>query len=149
MVVQINESALRHGVTEEDIHRALSTVIFDGLLPRYSNKFLLLGFGQNSNLLEIMYNIKKDGSYNVFHAIKCRKEFYRYVEEAWELDELLTKTTPEVDPSVQGPFGKRRAMMVFLDQVSAQYLTSKMLATKQSLTEIISDMIRREMALTE
>jgi hypothetical protein len=70
-------------------------------------------------------------------------------QEAWELDELLTKTTPEVDPSVQGPFIKHRNMMVFLDQLSAQYLTSKMLATKQSPTEIISDMIRREMALTE
>jgi hypothetical protein len=81
MVVQINESALRHGVAEEDIHRALSTVVFDGLLPQYANKFLLLGFDRNSNLLEIMYNMRKDGSYNVFHAMKCRKEFYQYVEE--------------------------------------------------------------------
>jgi hypothetical protein len=67
-------------------------------------------------------------------------------KEAWELDELLTKTTPEVDPSVQGPFIKHRNMMVFLDQFSAQYLTSKMLTTKQSPTEIINSMIRREMA---
>jgi hypothetical protein len=70
-------------------------------------------------------------------------------KEAWELDELLTKTTPEVDPSVQGPFIKHRNMMVFLDQISAQYVTSKMLETKQSPTEIISGMIRREMALTD
>jgi hypothetical protein len=68
-------------------------------------------------------------------------------QEAWELDELLTKTIPEVDPSVQGPFIKRSAMIVALDQLSAQYLTAKMLATKQSPTEIISDMIRREMSL--
>ena len=33
-------------------------------------------------------------------------------QEAWELDELLTKTTPEVDPNVQGPFIKHRNMMV-------------------------------------
>jgi formylglycine-generating enzyme required for sulfatase activity len=32
MVVYINESALRHGITGEDIHRALETVVFDGLL---------------------------------------------------------------------------------------------------------------------
>ncbi|AEF84795.1 hypothetical protein TREPR_1699 [Treponema primitia ZAS-2] len=69
-------------------------------------------------------------------------------EEAYELDELLTKTTPEVDPSVKGPFITHRNMMVFLDPLSAQYLTAKMLATKQSPTEIISDMVRREMALT-
>jgi hypothetical protein len=39
MIVQINESALRHGIIEADIHRALETVVFDGLLPRYANKF--------------------------------------------------------------------------------------------------------------
>ena len=82
MVVQINESAFRHGFTEEDIHRAMDTVVFDGLLPKYANKFLLIGFDRNSNLIELMYNIKKDGSYNVFHAMKCRKEFYHYVEES-------------------------------------------------------------------
>jgi hypothetical protein len=74
MVVQINESALRHGVTKEDIYRAIATVVFDGLLPKYANKFLLIGFDQNSNLFEIMYNIRTDGSYNVFHAMKYRKE---------------------------------------------------------------------------
>ena len=82
MVVQINQSALRHGMSEADIHRALETVVFDGLLPRYANKFLLIGFDRNSNLIEIMYNIRKDGTYNVFHAMKCRKEFYHYAEES-------------------------------------------------------------------
>ncbi|GHV82644.1 hypothetical protein AGMMS49991_12020 [Spirochaetia bacterium] len=53
MIVQINESALRHGIAEEDIHRALSMVVFDGLLPQYANKYLLPGFDRNSNLLEI------------------------------------------------------------------------------------------------
>ena len=68
-------------------------------------------------------------------------------QEAWELDELLTKTTPEVSPTIEGPFIKHRNMMVVLDQFSAQYLTGKMLATKQSPAEIISSMIRREMDL--
>ena len=70
-------------------------------------------------------------------------------EEAWELDENLTRTIPEVDPTVQGPFIKHRNMMVILDQLSAKYLTSKMLATKQSPTEIISNLIRRELSLAE
>ena len=83
MVVHINESAFSHGFTEEDIHNALATVIFDGLLPKYVNKYLLIGFDRNSNLLEIMYNIKEDESYNIFHAMKCRKEYYRYVEEGY------------------------------------------------------------------
>jgi hypothetical protein len=39
-------------------------------------------------------------------------------------------------------------MMVILDQFSAQYLSAKMLSTKQSPTEIISSMIRRELGLS-
>ena len=68
-------------------------------------------------------------------------------QEAWELDELLTKTTPEVSLTVEGPFIKQRNMMVILDQLSSQYLTAKMLETKRSPTEIISSMIRREVGL--
>jgi hypothetical protein len=82
MVVQINESALRHGIAEEDIFHALTLPLIDCLMPQYQNKYLLLGFDRSSNLLEIMYNIKVDGSYNVFHAMKCRKEFYHYAEES-------------------------------------------------------------------
>jgi hypothetical protein len=82
VTVQINESALRHDITEEDILRALSLPLVDRLMPQYKNKYLLIGFDRNSNLLEIMYNIRTDGTYNVFHAMKCRKEFYRYVEES-------------------------------------------------------------------
>jgi len=70
-------------------------------------------------------------------------------EEAWELDELLTKTTPEVDSSVQGPFIRHRNRMVILDKLSAEYLAAKMLATKQSPTEIISNLIRKELSLAE
>jgi len=70
-------------------------------------------------------------------------------QEAWELDDLLTKTTPQIDPAVEGPFIKHRNMMVLLDRLSAEYLTSKMFATKQTPTEIISNMIRKELSLAE
>jgi len=70
-------------------------------------------------------------------------------QEAWELDELLIKTIPEVSPTVEGPFIKHRNMMVILDQLSSQYLTAKMLETKESPTEIISGIIRREMGLAK
>ena len=68
-------------------------------------------------------------------------------QEAWELDELLTNTTPEISPTVEGPFIKHRNMMVVLDRFSAQYITAKMLTTKQSPAEIIHGMIRREIDL--
>jgi len=77
-----NKSAFKHGVTEADIEWAFLHPIRNGLLEKYENKYLLIGFDQNGNLLEIMYNIRKDGSYNVFHAMKCRKEFYYLAEES-------------------------------------------------------------------
>jgi hypothetical protein len=70
-------------------------------------------------------------------------------EEAWKLDELLTNTTPEVDPNVQGPFIKNRGTIVVLDAFSAEYLKARMLATKQTPADLIRGMIRREMTLTE
>jgi hypothetical protein len=83
VIVTINESALkRKDITEEDILRALELPLVDRLLPEYRNKYLLIGFDRNGNLLEIMYNIRTDGSYNVFHAMKCRKEFYHLAEES-------------------------------------------------------------------
>jgi hypothetical protein len=82
MIVQINKSALRHSIVEEDIMCALTLPLVDRLMPEYRNKYLILGFDRNGNLLEIMYNIRVDGSYNVFHAMKCRKEFYQYAEES-------------------------------------------------------------------
>ena len=77
MNITINESALKHKeITEDDILRALALPLVDRLMPKYQNKYLLIGFDRNGNLLEVMYNIRTDGSYNVFHAMKCRKEFY-------------------------------------------------------------------------
>jgi hypothetical protein len=83
MTVIINESALKHkDITEEDILQALAFPLVDRLMPKYQNKYLLIGFDRNGNLLEIMYNIRTDGNYNVFHAMKCRKEFYHLAEES-------------------------------------------------------------------
>ena len=68
-------------------------------------------------------------------------------KEADELDELLTNTTPETNPNVQGPFIKRRDTLVVLDRFSAEYLKARMMATKKTPAELINGMIRREMTL--
>ena len=70
-------------------------------------------------------------------------------EEADALDELLTKTTPNTNPNVRGPFIRNRETLVVLDTFSAEYLKAKMLATKQTPAELIHGMIRREMTLVE
>ena len=72
-------------------------------------------------------------------------------EEAEALDEELTRTIPEANPNIEGPFIKnyRQTMMVALDQFSAQYLQARMLVTKQTPAELISSMIQKEMASAE
>jgi len=67
-------------------------------------------------------------------------------QEADELDELLTRTIPETNPNVQGPFIKNREKLVILDTFSAEYLKARMLATQQTPAALIHNMIRREMA---
>jgi len=52
-------------------------------------------------------------------------------EEADALDELLTKTTPNTNPNVQGPFIRRRDTLLVLDAFSAEYLKDRMPTTKK------------------
>jgi len=78
--IKFNEAAFRHGVTESDIRRALAYPRFDGAIDEEEeNKYLVLGFDNKGNLLEIMYNLIDDQSINVFHAMKCRKAFLQYL----------------------------------------------------------------------
>ena len=65
-------------------------------------------------------------------------------EEAARLDELYTKTTPSVNPESLGIFARQKDMAVILDEFTSKYLASKMLATKRSPTELISDMVHNE-----
>ena len=42
----------------------------------YDNKYAIIGFGKNGNLIEILYNLIDEQSINVFHAMLCRAEIY-------------------------------------------------------------------------
>jgi len=78
--IKFNEAAFRHSVTESDIRRVLTYPRFDGAIDEEEeNKYLVLGFDNKGNLLEIMYNLIDDQSINVFHAMKCRKAFLQYL----------------------------------------------------------------------
>jgi hypothetical protein len=65
-------------------------------------------------------------------------------EEADALDELWTKTTPEIDTSKPGFITRQGFTMVSLDPVSATYLQAKSAVTRHSLSEIINELIRTE-----
>ena len=65
-------------------------------------------------------------------------------QEAERLDELYTKTTPTVNPDKPGVFTQHKDMVVVLDEFSSRYLSSKMLATKRTPSELISEMVHKE-----
>jgi len=70
-------------------------------------------------------------------------------EEADALDELLTRTTPDVNPAVRGITARKGFRMVHVDDFSAEYITSKALATRKTPAEIVHELVNKELvALT-
>ena len=69
-------------------------------------------------------------------------------QEAERLDDLYTKTTPTVNPDKPGIFARQKDMVVVLDEFSSRYLSSKMLATKRTPSELISEMVHKEIQAT-
>ena len=69
-------------------------------------------------------------------------------EEADALDELWTKTTPEIDTSKPGFLTRKGFTMVSLDPVAVTYLQAKASISRHSLSEIINEMVREQMRTT-
>jgi hypothetical protein len=78
--ITFNESAFRHGIDEVDIRSALSAFLFDEADRNDPDKYPIIGFDTNGNLLEVIYNVIDEGVINVFHAMKCRKEYIKLIE---------------------------------------------------------------------
>jgi propanediol dehydratase small subunit len=81
MKIEFNISAFRHNVTEQDIRFAIDTARYDASIcaDEIDNKFLIIGFDRNANLLEVMYNVIDDDTINVFHAMRCRKQYLHLI----------------------------------------------------------------------
>jgi len=47
----------------------------------FDNKYLLLGFNTNGNLLEVMYNDLGEDKVSVFHAMPCRNALLSLLEQ--------------------------------------------------------------------
>jgi hypothetical protein len=47
----------------------------------FDNKYVVVGFDMNRNLIEVMYNLVDEDIVNIFHAMKCRGEFLRMLQE--------------------------------------------------------------------
>jgi hypothetical protein len=66
--------------------------------------------------------------------------------EAEALDELWTRTTPEIDTSKPGFLTRNGFTMVSLDPVTVTYLQAKAAITHSSLSEIICELVRKELS---
>ena len=69
-------------------------------------------------------------------------------EEADALDELWTHTPPEIDTSKPGFLTRKGFTMVSLDPVAATYLQAKATISHHSLSEIIGELVRKELSVT-
>ena len=79
-VIEFNQAAFKHGISEADIRHAVRHFIFEEQIDDGDNKHLVLGFDTRGRLLEIMYNVVDGQTVNVFHAMKCRKVWRSLVD---------------------------------------------------------------------
>jgi len=79
-------SAFKHKISEENIRWVLLNHIADGIIEEDNEtKYLSIGFDKSGNLLEIMYNLIDGRIVKVFHAMRCRKQFYEKLKEQEKL----------------------------------------------------------------
>jgi hypothetical protein len=67
-------------------------------------------------------------------------------EEADALDELWTRTTPEIDTSKPGFLTRKGFTMISLDPIVATYLQAKAAVSHRSPSDIIAELVWKEMA---
>ena len=67
-------------------------------------------------------------------------------EEADALDELLTKTTPRLGPNGTGFFSSKGYQMIALDEDTARILNAQSIATRQSPSEIVTELVHGQLA---
>ena len=74
-------SAFKHNVSEDNIRWVLLNHLADGIIEEDDEtKYLVIGFDKSGILREIMYNYIDEQTIKVFHAMKCRRQFYEKLE---------------------------------------------------------------------
>jgi uncharacterized DUF497 family protein len=74
-IIEFNNSAFKHGLTEDNIRHVMWHPLHEQLLESYVNKWLIIGYDKAGSLVEVAYNIIDDDTVNVFHAMPCRKKY--------------------------------------------------------------------------
>ncbi len=75
-MLRIEDSALRHGCTREDISHAYDLALFDKVLDEDTDppKVLVIGPDSAGNLLELIGG-ELEGGDIIWHAMPCRKQY--------------------------------------------------------------------------
>ena len=68
-------------------------------------------------------------------------------EEYDALDERLTNTVPTLGHTGTGFFSRKSSQVVCLDESTAEILNAKAIASRQTPSEIIATLLRKELAL--
>jgi hypothetical protein len=67
-------------------------------------------------------------------------------QEAWELDEILTRTDPKIGINGTGFISRRDVRIMGLDDLSINYLMTKAQAAHKSPAQIIGELVREKIA---
>lgn len=75
-MLRVNDSALRHGCTREDISHAYDMALYVDVLDAEADppKLLIIGPDAAANFLELIGGEFDDGDVWIWHAMKCRKQ---------------------------------------------------------------------------
>ena len=68
-------------------------------------------------------------------------------EEYDALDERLTKNPPEIDIMGVGFFSRKGLQVISLDENTAKILNAKAIASRQTPSEIITSILRKELTV--
>jgi hypothetical protein len=70
-------------------------------------------------------------------------------KEAARLDEYYTNNTVDFNSGKQGFFARQKSTVVVLDDFTSRYVTAKAMATSCTPSELIADMVRKELATAQ
>ena len=70
-------------------------------------------------------------------------------EEYYALDDRLTNNVPTLGPNGNGFFSRKGFQIVGLDEATAKILNAKAIATRQTPSEIIAAMLRKELTVAQ
>ena len=75
----IIDSALKHGVLENEIRYVFENAISSITLEEFPPKIMLFGFDTNGRAIEVGYFINDNGDEIIMHAMKLRKIYQKYM----------------------------------------------------------------------